>query len=274
MSFVDASSSALDPLLSEEHLEVRKMVREFAREEVAPLAAALDEEKRVPHETVAKLADLGLLGVPWPEEMGGAGMDYLAYAIIDAVIDGYYPILEALGDHLEALEDEIVSTPNPSALQEIHRLKRELLNLRRSVWPQREAVNQLIRDESEFVSDTVRVYLRDCYDHAVQIMDVIETYRELTGGLMDVYLSSVANRQNEVMKVLTIMASIFIPLTFLAGLYGMNFDHMPELHFAWAYPLLLFVMMILALLMVGFFRRKGWLGGHRPMIERSRDQST
>ena len=189
-----------------------------------------------------------------------SGPDYLAYAIIDAVIDGYYPILESFGEHLEELEDGIVAAPHTRLLQEVHHAKRELLAIRRAVWPQRESVNGLIRDESEFVSDAIRTYLRDVYDHCVQIIDVVETYRELAGGLMDVYLSSIANRQNEVMKVLTILASIFIPLTFMAGIYGMNFDNMPELHTKWAYPMLLALMVVVAVGMVIFFRRKGWLG--------------
>ncbi|HUU96435.1 MAG TPA: magnesium/cobalt transporter CorA [Phycisphaerae bacterium] len=189
-----------------------------------------------------------------------AGPDYLGYAIIDAVIDGYYPIMEAFGEHLESLEDEIVADPRPAILQAVHHVKRELLAIRRAIWPQREAVNALIRDDSPFVTDAVRVYLRDCYDHCVQIMDVVETYRELAGGLMDVYLSSVGNRQNEVMKVLTIMASIFIPLTFMAGVYGMNFENMPELHAAWGYPMLLAAMIAVAVALLIYFRHKGWFG--------------
>ena len=194
----------------------------------------------------------------------GSGPSYLAYALLDAVIDGYYPVLEMFGEKLEALEDAIVANPDPSVLHEIHQAKRDLLTVRRAVWPQREAVNTLIRDEDPFIGETARVYLRDCYDHCVQIMDGVETYRELAGGLMDVYLSSVGNRQNEVMKVLTIMASIFIPLTFLAGIYGMNFENMPELHSPWAYPLLLAAMAMVAIGMIWYFRRKGWLGGQRP----------
>ncbi len=189
-----------------------------------------------------------------------SGPSYLAYALLDAVIDGYYPLLETFGERLEALEDEILGNPQPVILHEIHKSKGDLLALRRAIWPQREAINALIRDENPLITKTVRLYLRDCYDHCVQIMDAIETYRELAGGLMDVYLSSVDNRQNEVMKVLTIMASIFIPLTFLAGIYGMNFEHMPELHFAWGYPFLLAVMFLLTVAMVVYFRRKGWLG--------------
>ena len=196
-----------------------------------------------------------------------SGPSYLAYALLDAVIDGYYPILEAFGEKLEGLEDEIMANPRPAILHEIHQAKRDLLALRRAIWPQRETINTLIRDENPLISETVRVYLRDCYDHCVQIMDGIETYRELAGGLMDVYLSSVGNRQNEVMKVLTIMASIFIPLTFLAGIYGMNFDNMPELHARWAYPTLLVVMIVVTVVMVLYFRRKGWMGSARQAEE-------
>ena len=196
-----------------------------------------------------------------------SGHDYLAYAVIDAVIDGYYPILETFGETLEDFENEIVHNPESSLLQEIHHIKREMLAIRRAVWPQREALNKLIRDECEFITENVRTYLRDVYDHCIQIIDVVETYRELAGGLMDVYLSSVANRQNEVMKVLTIMASIFIPLTFMAGVYGMNFENMPELHSTWGYPLLLATMLVVGGGMTLYFRRKGWLGGLRDRPE-------
>lgn len=198
-----------------------------------------------------------------------SGASYLAYALLDAVIDGYYPVMEAFGERLEALEDEIMANPQPSCLQHVHQTKRDLLALRRSIWPQREAINTLIRDENPLITDTVRVYLRDCYDHCVQIMDAVETYRELAGGLMDMYLSSVGNRQNEVMKVLTIMASIFIPLTFMAGIYGMNFEHMPELHMAWGYPVLMAAMVAVAAGMLWYFHRKGWLGGRSPQHPRS-----
>jgi magnesium transporter len=194
-----------------------------------------------------------------------SGPSYLAYALLDAVIDGYYPILETFGEKLETLEDEIAANPRRSVLHEIHQAKRDLLAMRRAIWPQREAVNSLIRDEDPLITEQVRVYLRDCYDHCVQIMDEVETYRELASGLMDVYLSSVGNRQNEVMKVLTIMASIFIPLTFMAGIYGMNFENMPELHAAWGYPMLLAAMVVVAVGMIIYFRRKGWVGA-RPGV--------
>ncbi len=192
-----------------------------------------------------------------------SGPSYLAYTLLDAVLDGYYPILEMFGERLERLEEEIVGDPKPEALRRVHAIKRELLVVRRAVWPQREAIGTLIRDEDSLISETARVHLRDCYDHAVQIMDGVETYRELAASLMDIYLSSVGNRQNEVMKVLTIMASVFIPLTFMAGVYGMNFDNMPELHVRFAYPVLLGAMALVAAGMIVFFYRQGWLGGRQ-----------
>jgi magnesium transporter len=193
--------------------------------------------------------------------MRKSGPDYLAYAIIDAIIDGYYPVLEATGDTLEDLEHEVIAHATPTTLQRIHDVKRELLALRRGIWPQRDAINSLIRDDLPFVSKEVRIYLRDCYDHCVQLSDLVETYRELVSGLLGTYLSSIANRTNEVMKVLTIMASIFIPLTFLAGIFGMNFERMPELGIPWAYPALLGLMVVVALGMLVYFRRLGWIGG-------------
>lgn len=199
----------------------------------------------------------------------GSGPGYLAYAILDAVIDGYYPILEAFGERLDALEDELLEHPVPAVLQKIHRIRRELLAIRKVIWPQREAINALVHDTEPLISDDVRVHLRDCYDHCIQIIDVVETYRELAGSLMDMYLSSVGNRQNEVMKVLTVMASIFIPLSFLAGVYGMNFEYMPELGLRWAYPALLLVMMAVAAAMLMHFHRKGWLGNGKPEPQES-----
>ena len=188
------------------------------------------------------------------------GPDYLAYALIDTVIDGYYPVLERMGEHLENLEEEALEHASKRTLRQIYDAKRQLLTIRRAVWPQREAVSSLIRDDSPLVSAEVRVFLRDCYDHAVQIIDVTETFRELAGNLLDLYMSSVGMRTNEVMKVLTVMASIFIPLTFLAGLYGMNFEHMPELSWPWAYPALLILMVVVGLGLVLLFRSRGWLG--------------
>lgn len=190
---------------------------------------------------------------------GGAA--YLAYALLDAVVDGYFPVLEYFGERLEHLEVEAIGSPRPAVASEIHEIKGDLLGLRRAVWPMREVLASLMREDLPFMAGKLQAHLRDCYEHCVQVIDVLETYRELSGGLMDVYLSSVANRQNEVMRVLTVMASIFIPLTFLAGIYGMNFEHMPELHTRWGYPLTLVLMAGLAGLMLVYFWWKGWLGG-------------
>jgi magnesium transporter len=190
--------------------------------------------------------------------------DYLAYALIDAIIDGYFPVLEDYGELLEELEDEVVESPTRQSLEKIHRIKRELLSLRRAIWPQRDAINSLIRDCNHLISDEVRVYLRDCYDHTVQVIDMVETYREVASSLMDVYVSSVGNRMNEVMKFLTIVSTIFIPLTFIAGVYGMNFNteksplNMPELNWYWGYPLCLALMGGIAAVLILYFRRKGW----------------
>jgi magnesium transporter len=192
------------------------------------------------------------------------GVDYLAYALWDTIIDGYFLALEAYGERLEALENEVAIRPTKQTLTKIYQIRRELLALRRAIWPQRDAINTIIRDECSLVSKDVRIYLRDCYDHAVQIIDVIETYRELASGLMDVYLSAVGNRMNEVMKLLTVISTIFIPLTFLAGIYGMNFNtdispfNMPELNWYWGYPLFWVVTIAIAFGLSFFFWRRGW----------------
>ena len=190
--------------------------------------------------------------------------DYLAYTLIDAIIDGFFPVLEAYGEYIEDLEEEVVTNPTRQTLQKIYRVRRELLTLRRAIWPQRDAINSLIRDGNELITDHVHIYLRDCYDHAVQVLDMVETYRELTSGLMDVYLSAVSNRMNEIMKLLTVISSIFIPLTFIAGVYGMNFNtekspwNMPELNWYWGYPLCLAAMAAIAFGLIYFFWRRGW----------------
>lgn len=191
--------------------------------------------------------------------------DYLAYALLDAIIDGFFPVLELYGERLDMLEEEVILNPSQKTLQQIYEIRRELLQLRRAIWPQRDAINVLIRDGSDLIGDEVRIYLRDCYDHAVQVMDIVETYRELVGGLMDVYLSAVSNKMNEIMKLLTVVSSIFIPLTFIAGVYGMNFNtekspyNMPELNFSWGYPLCLGVMATIAISLLFLFWRRGWL---------------
>lgn len=191
------------------------------------------------------------------------GVDYLAYALLDAIIDGFFPVLEDYGEELEELEDEVVANPSRQTLERIHEIKRELLSLRRAIWPQRDVVNSLIRDGNPLISDDVRVYLRDCYDHIIQVLDIVETYRELASSLMDVYLSSISNKMNEVMKVLTIISTIFIPLTFIAGVYGMNFNpdvpgNMPELNIPYAYWVCWAVMLSIALALIFYFKRRGW----------------
>ena len=190
-----------------------------------------------------------------------SGADYLAYALLDTVVDAYYPIVEVLGDHLEALEARVMDRPSKRLLVHLNEVKHTLLQLRRGLWPQRDSLSTMARGDFPVISDTVRTYLRDTHDHCVQVADVVESYRELVNGLLNTYLTVVSNRMNEVMKVLTIMASIFIPLTFMAGIYGMNFEHMPELHVQWAYPVLWIAMALVVVTMLVFFRRKGWLGG-------------
>lgn len=192
------------------------------------------------------------------------GTDYLAYSLLDAMIDGFFPILEFYGEVIEDLENEVVENPTRQTIDRIHKIRRELLMLRRAIWPQRDAINVLIRDGSQLMSEETQIYLRDCYDHAVQILDMVETYRELASSLMDVYLSSISNKMNEIMKLLTIISSIFIPLTFIAGIYGMNFNtdvspfNMPELSWYWGYVVTLLVMLLIAIGMILFFWRKGW----------------
>jgi magnesium transporter len=203
--------------------------------------------------------------------MRDAGADYLAYALLDAIVDAYFPILEEYGERLDMLEDEVVAQPDHNIVARIHEVKRDLLTLRRAIWPQREAMNVLLRDITPLITDETRVYLRDCYDHTVQLMDLVETYRELGADLMDVYLSSVSNRTNEVMRVLTVIAVIFIPLTFIAGVYGMNFNpetspwNMPELNWYWGYPFSLALMALIVIGQLAFFWRRGWLGMPRVL---------
>lgn len=185
--------------------------------------------------------------------------DYLAYALIDTVVDGYFSVLEQVGEHIERVEEEVVNDAKPSTLKAVHKLKRELIFLRRSVWPIREVANSLIRDETDLVAEETRIFLRDLYDHAVHTIDTVETQRDIVSGMLDVYLSSISNRMNEVMKVLTVMSTIFIPLTFLAGIYGMNFEYMPELHWAFGYPAVLLLMMFVAITLLALFRRRRWI---------------
>ena len=188
-----------------------------------------------------------------------AGADYLLYALIDLIVDQYFVVLERFGDRIESLEEELIANPTTETLHVIHHLKREMAFLRKSVWPLREIIGRLERSESTLIEQTTGIYLRDVYDHTIQVIDAVETFRDMLSGMLDIYLSSVSNRMNEVMKLLTIIATVFIPLTFVAGVYGMNFEHMPELGWPWAYPLVWIVMIVIAALMVLYFRRKRWL---------------
>ena len=187
------------------------------------------------------------------------GADYLAYSLIDSVVDSYFLILEKLGERIETLEESVVSEPSQAVLHDIHALKREMIFLRRSVWPLREVVSNLERGESPLIQESMHVYYRDVYDHTIRIIETIESFRDLLSGILDIYLSSISNRTNAVMKVLTIIATIFMPLTFLAGLYGMNFEHMPELKWHWGYPALLLFMASIGISMLIYFKRKNWL---------------
>jgi magnesium transporter len=184
---------------------------------------------------------------------------FLAYSLLDAVMDSCFPILEHYSNRAEELEDVILENANPSVISEIHQLKRDLLTLRWVIWPMREVVASLQRDPHECISDNTRVYLRDLYDHVIQIIDIIETYRQIASDLTETYMSSVSNRMNEIMKVLTLIGTIFIPLTFLAGVYGMNFHYFPELDQVWAYPAFWVICFVLALIMLLLFRRRNWL---------------
>jgi magnesium transporter len=185
--------------------------------------------------------------------------DYLAYALIDAIVDNYFLILENVGEKIEDTEQQLATNPSPETLQYIRELKNEMIFLRKSLWPLRELINGLERCESTLIHETTGAYLRDVYDHTIQIIDTVESYRDMISGMVDLYLSSISNKMNEVMKVLTIFASIFIPLTFVAGVYGMNFEFMPELTWRWGYFALLGFMALIGVSLVVYFKRKRWL---------------
>jgi magnesium transporter len=187
------------------------------------------------------------------------GSDYLAYALIDAIVDSYFSVLEMLGERIVDVEEELALTAERSTLHLINELKKEIIFLRKAVWPLREAIAFLERGDSRLINDSTRIYFRDVYDHTVQVIDTVETYRDLLSGMLDLYLSSISNRTNEVMKFLTVIGTIFMPLTFLVGVYGMNFKHMPELEWQSGYFLLWGVMLVISLLMVVYFRKKRWL---------------
>lgn len=186
------------------------------------------------------------------------GADYLAYSLMDAIVDKYFPVLEAVGEQIEILEEELLTKPDNRSLATLHTMKREMLYLRKVAWPLREVISNLQKSESKLIGEHTRLYFRDVYDHVIQIIDTIETFRDMLSGLLEVYLSSVSNRMNEVMKVLTVIATIFIPLTFVAGVYGMNFRYMPELEWQWGYPLIWGVMISISAGMLYYFRRKNW----------------
>jgi magnesium transporter len=188
-----------------------------------------------------------------------AGCDYLAYALIDAIVDHYFVILEALGDKIEDIETQLLDNPTRDTLEIIHEMKREMIYLRKQVWPIREIINGLVKSESSLIQEQLHVYFRDVYDHTIQIIDTIESYRDILTGMLDIYLSTLSNRMNEVMKVLTIIATIFIPITFLAGVYGMNFKFMPELEWRGGYFMVWGIVIVVVGIMIGFFKKKQWL---------------
>ncbi len=187
------------------------------------------------------------------------GPDYLAYALIDVLVDNYFVVLEKLGDQIELLEAELVSDPTPSSMEQIYAMRTKMIMLRKSVWPLREVISRLERLGSDLIRDSTAVFLRDVYDHTIQVIDTVETYRDMTSGMLDLYLSSISNRMNEIMKMLTIIGSIFIPMTFVAGIYGMNFDYMPELKMHYGYFFAWGLMVAIAGSMFLFFRRKNWI---------------
>ncbi|HCD51764.1 MAG TPA: magnesium and cobalt transport protein CorA [Balneolaceae bacterium] len=188
-----------------------------------------------------------------------SGTDYLAYALIDTIIDYYYEVIESLNEKLDEIEDELILSSTEDHLKEIHHLRKELIKFKKSVWPFRDALNTLLRDETKIISEETKLFLRDTYDHIFQVIETIDHSRELVSGLHDMYMTDISNKMNEVMKVLTIIATIFIPLTFIAGIYGMNFSYMPELQWKWSYPIVWVFMIVSTLLMVLYFRKKKWL---------------
>jgi len=187
------------------------------------------------------------------------GSDYLTYVLLDAIVDNYFLILEKFGEKIEYMGEELVAEPTEKTLQQIHSLKREMIFLRKSVWPLRELISSLERSESSLIKESTGIYLRDVYDHTIQVIDTVETFRDMVSGMLDIYLSSISNKMNAVMKVLTIIATIFIPLTFIAGIYGMNFKYMPELEWRWAYPAVWLVMSAVTVTMLIYFKKKRWL---------------
>lgn len=187
------------------------------------------------------------------------GADYLDYALIDAVVDCYFAILEKIGDRIELIEDGLIANPDKETMRKLHDMKREMIFVRKAVWPMRELINNMERSETELIKQGTDIYLRDLHDHAVRVIDTVETYRDLLSGMMDIYLSSVSNRMNEIMKVLTIITTLFVPVTFIAGVYGMNFENMPEIHSRWGYASIWAIMLSIIISLLVYFRKKKWL---------------
>ncbi|MGC9360073.1 MAG: magnesium/cobalt transporter CorA [Anaerolineae bacterium] len=187
------------------------------------------------------------------------GADYLAHALVDTVVDGYYDVLEGVSDRLDGIEEELLTSPDPTDLPALYNVRQDLLTLRHAIWPMRDAVGSLERRDSPLIAQSTAIYFRDVYDHLAQLLDTVETQREMASGLFDLYLSSISNRLNEIMKVLTIISTLFMPLTFLAGIYGMNFQHMPELGWRWGYPMVWAIALVLVVAMLWLFRRRNWL---------------
>ena len=196
--------------------------------------------------------------------------------MLDAVTDAFFPVLESLGEEIGIVEEEIMADPMPDDVHRIHALKRDLLTVRRAVWPQREMLSAIIRDENMLIQEQTKLYLRDCFDHTFQLIDLIETYREVVSDLTDIFLSAQSTRMNEVMKVLTVIATIFMPLTLISGIYGMNFDpdssiwNMPELRSTYGYPVVIALMATIAIGMLAWFRNRGWIGRRRRRKKRFR----
>ena len=188
-----------------------------------------------------------------------AGTDYLAYALIDSIIDHYYPVLESIGSEIDTIEDELIDKPLARPVGSLHGYKRTLTQIRRMVWPMRDVTNLLLHEEPGLIRPETKIYLRDCYDHSVQLMDLVESYRDVLSGLTEVHISSIGLRTNEIMRVLTVISSVFIPLTFIAGVYGMNFAHMPELAHPYGYPVCLILMLVVAIGQLIYFKKRHWL---------------
>ncbi|MFH1239929.1 MAG: magnesium/cobalt transporter CorA [Candidatus Diapherotrites archaeon] len=268
----------IHPLVLEDILntEQRPKIEEFENHLFTVLKMLFFEDKNLHTEQVSMIVGKNFL-ISFQEQKGDVfdqirerikdpkrkfrkyGPDYLAYTIIDAIVDNYFVVLEKIGDRIEELEEAVIKNPSPDTLQKIHFLKREMIFIRKSVWPLREVISALLRSESPLIKKSTAVYFRDVYDHTIQVIDAVETFKDMLSGMHDTYLSGISNRMNEVMKVLTVFASIFIPLTFIVGVYGMNFKYMPELEWEFAYPLLWAIMITIGVSMFLYFKKKNWV---------------